>query len=155
MCSSDLKDKLEDGTKAPNILELKKGARVMLIRNENLDCGFANGTLGHIQDIDTNKIVFVADCGNSFTLEKREFDIPVNNDNKKTEREIVLVRKQYPIVLAYAVTIHKSQGLTFDNAIVHTASTFDSGQTYVALSRVKTKSGLKILSSFNESHIRK
>jgi len=128
---------------APEILQLKIGAKVMLVRN-NFDKGYSNGTLGKIDDITEDEegndfpIVKTLD-GKKIYLEKEEWSI--ENEMGKT----IAAFEQFPLRLAWAITVHKSQGMTLDEAEVDLSKTFETGQGYVALSRVKSLDGLKLI----------
>lgn len=132
-------------------LWLKQDAQIMFVRNDPKG-QFVNGTLGRIVDIDYDKIiaeVLVAGEPKFINIERVEWEMmkyevdPKNPDNFKTT--VVGSFTQYPIKLAWAMTIHKSQGKTFDNIIIDLGSgAFDYGQTYVALSRCRTLEGIKL-----------
>ncbi len=131
--------------KAPKTLELKEGCRVMLLKNLNISKGLVNGACGTIKNLTTASIDVLFDNGIRLNLEPIDFDY--NQDGK-----VKINRKQYPLRLAYGITIHKSQGMTFDKLVVNFNKIFDYGQAYVALSRVKSLDGL-ILKNFNHNKI--
>lgn len=127
-------------------LELKIGSQVMFIRNDTSpDKKYYNGKLGEISYINGDEISVVLDGSEEEikiipeTWEQKKYSL----DNEKNIKEEVLGSfKQYPIRLAWAVTIHKSQGLTFDRLIIDAGKSFASGQVYVALSRCRTLEGI-------------
>ena len=127
-------------------LELKVGARVMLIRNDP-EGRWVNGTLAHVEGFGA-KSVIVRIAGRVYEIEaaaweKYRYDFEM--DSKKVKREVVGTFKQVPLRLAYAVTIHKAQGLTLDNVFIDFDSgMFAHGQAYVAFSRARTLEGLEI-----------
>ena len=130
------------------ILELKEGAQVMFIKND-VDKQFVNGTLGSIVELSTKKIIVQLAEGDEG---KRIEVTPVSWDiirykwlekEQKIDMEVTGSFKQLPLKLAWAITIHKSQGKTFDRITVDLGSgAFESGQTYVALSRCRTLEGI-------------
>lgn len=128
---------------------LKKGAQVMFIRNHG-DGLYYNGKIGTV-DYKTDEGIFVQ-CDNDSSpilvepIEWKNTRYKLNETNNEVEPEEVGAFEQYPLKLAWAVTVHKSQGLTFDHAIVDLEDTFAPGQLYVALSRCRSLEGL-ILSS--------
>ncbi len=132
-------------------LKLKVGAQVMFIKNDSSpDKRYFNGKIGRVVDID-DELIYVQSENEKESIEiGREFwdnvKYTINNRSKEIEEEIAGSFVQYPLRLAWAITIHKSQGLTFDKAIIDAKAAFAHGQTYVALSRCKTLEGL-ILSS--------
>lgn len=140
-------------------LELKKGAQVMFIRNDSsVEKLFFNGKIGKIVAFDEDKIVVKCKDDN-FTInvtpdkwENIRYDI--NQETKEISEKIIGTFVQYPLKLAWAITIHKSQGLTFDNAIIDAQSAFAFGQVYVALSRCRTLEGLILSSPINSNCIK-
>ncbi|MDD1597626.1 AAA family ATPase [Riemerella anatipestifer] len=139
------------------ILELKVGAQVMFIRNDaSPEKRYFNGKLAEVTALDQDEIRVIIDGEDEeFTIkhelweQKRYF-----LDKDKNIREEVLGSfKQYPIRLAWAVTIHKSQGLTFDRLIVDAGQSFASGQVYVALSRCRTLEGIVLKSQISKAVI--
>ena len=136
---------------APIELKLKVGAQVMFVRND-LEKKFVNGTLGIIHELKTDNIkVKIKDNGphldNIIDVDKSTWEIIryKYNDKKPDEIEsnVIGTFEQYPLKLAWAITIHKSQGKTFQNVLIDLASgSFDFGQTYVALSRCNTLEGI-------------
>lgn len=124
---------------APSRLELKKGARVMFVKN-NFEEGYVNGTLGTVVDFDeeTKMPVVKTDSG------RRIVAGPVSWLMEEYD-EIVAEIKQVPLRLAWAITIHKSQGMSLDEAEIDLSKTFEYGMGYVALSRVPSLAGLSIL----------
>lgn len=127
-------------------LELKEGARVMLIRNDP-EGRWVNGTLATVEGF-TSKGVIVGIEGRVYEIEpaaweKYRYDFEM--DTKNVKREVVGTFKQVPLRLAYAVTIHKAQGLTLDKVFIDFDSgMFAHGQAYVAFSRARTLEGLEI-----------
>lgn len=126
-------------------LVLKLGAQVMFIKNDK-EKRYYNGSIGEIIEISEKSVrVRLHDGG-------LEIDAPIekwentryvlNEKTNRVEEEVEGVFYQYPLKLAWAITVHKSQGLTFDRAIIDVHSAFASGQTYVALSRCRTLEGL-------------
>lgn len=130
-------------------LRLKVGAQVMFVKNDPQK-RFVNGTIGIIKDLSHESVkVSINEGGQEqhFELEKIEWEIikyKSDKDNpKKIATEVIGTFKQYPIKLAWAITIHKSQGKTFDNVIIDMGSgAFEYGQTYVALSRCRKLHGI-------------
>nr|MBP6285012.1 AAA family ATPase [Paludibacteraceae bacterium] len=128
-------------------LVLKKGAQIMFIKNDVTNPKrFYNGKLGKVVSISAKSIeVQGENDAQSFMLEKATWTnakYVLNKDTNEIAEEIEGYFEQYPLRLAWAITIHKSQGLTFDRAIIDAASSFAHGQTYVALSRCRTLDGL-------------
>lgn len=124
---------------APERLTLKKGARVMFVKN-NFEEGYVNGTTGMVTgfDEDTKMPVVRTSRGQKITVEPVTWTI-------EEDEEVVASIKQIPLRLAWAITIHKSQGMSLDSAEIDLGKSFEYGMGYVALSRVRTLSGLGIL----------
>ena len=131
------------------MIQLKIGAQVMMIRNDP-DKKFVNGTLGIIKDIEDDIIKVAVEFNGSkniidvtkTTWEVIQYKIDEENP-KKINSEIIGSFSQYPIKLAWAITIHKSQGKTFEKVVIDMGQgAFEYGQTYVALSRCKTLKGI-------------
>ncbi|UAJ79469.1 AAA family ATPase [Leifsonia sp. ZF2019] len=143
---------------AEEALELKVGAQVMFLRN---DVGqgdgprWVNGTIGTVTRIDST--VFVDVDGEVHEVEPtiwEKFKYSYSPETKKLTKDVVAEFTQFPLRLAWAVTIHKSQGKTYDAAIVDLGSrAFTSGQTYVALSRITTLDGLYLTRPLRPSDI--
>lgn len=124
-------------------LELKVGAQVMFLRNDP-DGNWVNGTIGQVSAI--NESVWVEIDGKDYEVQPavwERFQYRYDPETKKLEKEVVAEFEQFPLRLAWAVTIHKSQGHTYDQAIIDLGPrAFSAGQTYVALSRVRSMEGL-------------
>lgn len=131
-------------------LELKVGAQIMFIRNDSSpDKKYFNGKLAKIIELDEEEITVELDESfEPFTIKKEIWEQKQYSlDTDKNIKEDVLGSfEQYPIRLARAVTIHKSQGLTFDKVIIDAGKSFTSGQVYVALSRCRTLEGIVLKS---------
>ena len=127
-------------------LELRVGARVMMIRNDP-EGRWVNGTLAHVAGFGSRSVIVEIE-GRAYEIdpvawEKYRYDFEM--DTKKVKREVVGTFKQMPLRLAYAVTIHKAQGLTLDKVFIDFDSgMFAHGQAYVAFSRARTLEGLEI-----------
>lgn len=141
---------------AEETLELKQGAQVMFIKNDS-GHKYYNGKIGHVVDIDAEKIT--VKCPGDTEVIKVEQDewentkYVINPEKKTIEPQVAGTFKQYPLRLAWAITIHKSQGLTFEHAIIDAGFSFASGQVYVALSRCKTLEGMVLASRIGSSSI--
>lgn len=138
-------ENLDKNCKAPQILTLKVGCRVMLLRNLNVKGGLANGSCGTVKGLFEDNIFVKFDNGTETFIKKEDFDYIYQGLLKAK-------RKQYPLRLAYGLTIHKAQGMTFDKLMVNFGNIFADGQGYVALSRTRSKEGL-MLKSFNPNLI--
>lgn len=132
------------------ILELKQGTQIMFIRNDaSGEKRYFNGKLAEIIDLDDKEISVLIDGDDEvFTLKKETWEQKRYSlgDDKSIKEEVLGSFKQFPIRLAWAVTIHKSQGLTFDRLIIDAGKSFASGQVYVALSRCRTLEGIVLKS---------
>lgn len=128
-------------------LELKVGAQVMFVKNDiSGENNYFNGKLATVSTLDKDGItVQMNDTMVVYRLGKYEWEnkrYTVNNSTRELDEEVIGRFIQYPIKLAWAVTVHKSQGLTFDKAIIDVGNAFASGQVYVALSRLRSLDGL-------------
>jgi len=142
----------------PRVIELKAGARVMFIKNDSgEEKSYVNGNLAHVDRIEENEIVVImSGTGQEYRLKKEVWDNKryiINEETKELEEEITGSFGQYPVKPAWAVTVHKSQGLTFEKAIIDVGQAFASGQVYVALSRLRSLDGLILRTRINSSCI--
>lgn len=132
-------------------LHLKIGAQIMFVKNDlSFDKQFYNGKMGIIKALTENEIfVHFPDEKKTIEVERYEWQnirYTVNENTKEVEEEVVGTFVHYPIKLAWAITVHKSQGLTFDKAALDVSQVFAPGQAYVALSRLRSLKGLVLLS---------
>lgn len=149
-----VKDDFAQGSyPAEETLSLKIGAQVMFIRNDSGDeRKYYNGKIGTVKDIDTVQgtvTVTFPDGSESVTVKRETWEnIRYNYDKGQDQikEEILGTFSQFPLRLAWAITIHKSQGLTFQKAIIDAGTSFAAGQVYVALSRLTSLDGLVLKS---------
>jgi hypothetical protein len=133
------------------VLTLKKGAQVMFVKNDPLK-KYVNGTLGVVDDLteESIKVEVENDAGKKTIIEvtRQEWEVLRYSDKRGEDgikTETVGSFHQYPLKLAWAITVHKSQGKTFDKVIIDLGGgAFEHGQTYVALSRCRTLEGIKL-----------
>ena len=157
-----VKDDFTEGSfPVDEVLEMKVGAQVMFVRNDSGDeRRYYNGKIGFVQHIDTEDGVVTVGFtnGDEEVRVKREVweNIKYNYDKAedKIHEEVLGTFSQFPLRLAWAITIHKSQGLTFDRAIIDAGASFAAGQVYVALSRLRTLDGLVLYSRIPPHSIR-
>lgn len=141
-------------------LELKKGAQVMFVKNDpSRERHFYNGKIGTITHLSDDEILVKCPGENIeiavSPLEWTNIKYELDAETKEVKEKIIGTFTQYPLKLAWAITIHKSQGLTFDKAIIDANLAFAHGQVYVALSRCKSFEGIVLSSpiSFNSVRI--
>lgn len=128
-------------------MTLKEGEQVMFVKNDTgTERRFFNGMLGRVTSIDDSGIgVTPVDSDIPILVEPAEWEnvkFVINEQTKQIEEKVEGIFQQLPLKPAWAITIHKSQGLTFDKAIINAAASFTHGQTYVALSRCRSMEGL-------------
>jgi len=136
---------LKKGCLAPEILKLKKGAIVMFVKN-NFKEGYVNGTLGTVIGFENDFPIVKTIKGNRVIAMKAEWDFEKND-------EVLASIYQIPLRLAWAITIHKSQGMSLDAAEIDLSKSFDYGMGYVALSRVRRLSSIKLM-GINENALK-
>ena len=134
----------------PHELKLKVGAQVMITKNLDVEGGVVNGARGYFKRINQthegSMLVIELMNGVEIEIKKENFEVEENEGTYTCE--------QYPVILAWATTIHKAQGCTVDCASIDIGSTvFSAGQAYVALSRVKSLSGLYLKKPVKKSSI--
>jgi ATP-dependent DNA helicase PIF1 len=134
-----LVDILKKSCLAPEFLNLKVGAKVMFVKN-NFETGYANGTLGVVKELEGFSGGPVVE-----TLTGKRIDVPVESWVIEEDGKVKAELKQYPLRLAWAITVHKSQGMSLDAVEVDLSRAFEKGMGYVALSRVRSWNGLTIL----------
>lgn len=138
---------LKSSVRAPEELSLKKNAKVMFVKN-NFDMGYINGSLGEVigfEEDDQQGLLPKVKLTDGTTLLVEPETWSIENEAGKA----IASFQQIPLRLAWAITIHKSQGMTLEAAEINLTHTFEKGQGYVALSRLKSLSGLRLL-GFNQ-----
>ncbi|SHJ10798.1 helix-turn-helix domain-containing protein [Algibacter luteus] len=139
-------------------LELKVGAQVMFVKNDSSpDKRYFNGKIGKVIHLDKDEVV-VHCPEDDFNINAspeiwENINYSVDNETKAITEEKIGSYTQMPLRLAWSITIHKSQGLTFEKAIIDAQGAFAHGQTYVALSRCKSLEGLVLKSEIHPHHI--
>ena len=134
-------DLLKKSCLAPDKIKLKVGAKVMFVKN-NFEVGYVNGTLGTVIALGRSGPTVRTFTGQIIDVEPASWKI---EEDGKVNAEIV----QYPLRLAWAITVHKSQGMSLDYVEVDLSKSFERGMGYVALSRVRSIDGLRII-GFND-----
>ena len=153
--SEELGDLNENDLPAPRNLRIKKGAKVMFIKNDS-EGRWVNGTIGIVTNCSDEKGRFLrVQVGEEIFKVKREewnkIKYVYDEYNDEMEEEIVSSFKQFPLKLGWAVTIHKAQGLTLESCSIDLGhGAFATGQTYVALSRCKTLNSVNLYQELNE-----
>lgn len=136
-------------------LFLKKGAQIMLLKNDSQK-RWVNGTLGLISELTEAEVTVEID-ETKYTIEKATWEVIeyiYNKEEKKIEAIVTGSFTQFPIKLAWAITIHKSQGQTFDNVVIDLGNgAFTHGQTYVALSRCTSLEGIILKTQIRQKDI--
>jgi ATP-dependent DNA helicase PIF1 len=136
-------------------LRLRQGAQIMMVKNDP-DKQWVNGSLGVIQKLSQDSIK-VSFGGYSYSVEPvkwEKIDYEYNHENGKIEPNVIGTFRQYPIKLAWAITVHKSQGKTFDRVIIDLGNgAFAHGQAYVALSRCRSLQGIRLRTPIRLSDI--
>lgn len=140
----------------PQKLELREGAQIMFVKNDSSgNASYFNGKIAKVIHLDKDEIqVQMQDSEEEYTLRKEVWENKkyiVNPNTKELDEEVIGTFSQFPIKLAWAVTVHKSQGLTFDRAIVDVGQAFAPGQVYVALSRLRSLEGLVLRSKIQSN----
>lgn len=140
-------------------LELKQGAQVMFLRNDNsADKLYYNGKIGVVKSLDDESVVVAIDVDGGRSVEVQVSpaewtNIKYSVQGREIAETILGTFHQYPLKAAWAITIHKSQGLTFERAVVDAGSSFSHGQVYVALSRCRSLEGLVLSSPISQGGV--
>lgn len=142
----------EEAYPVPKTLSLKAGTQVMFAKNDYRS-DFRNGTIGRVSALDENTVTVVVN-GREIVVERSSWEnieYTLKEETLQIEEEVVGTFRQFPLKPAWAITVHKSQGLTFDNAVIDLPHTFESGQAYVAFSRCRTLDGIVLKRKVNPS----
>jgi hypothetical protein len=134
-------------------LVLKVGAQIMFVKNDTEEKKYFNGKLATVVSIENNEIeVAMAETHARYILKRVTWEnkkYTLNTERQDLDEEVLGAFEQYPVKLAWAITVHKSQGLTFERAIIDVGQAFADGQVYVALSRLRSLEGLVLRSRIN------
>lgn len=156
---ADIEGKFPDYTFPTHLeLELKVGSQVMFVKNDSsLEKRYFNGKIGTIVGLDKDEVL-VRCPGEDFPIVTtpeiwKNIQYSINPDNKEITEDQIGSFSQIPLRLAWAITIHKSQGLTFEKVIIDAQEAFAHGQTYVALSRCKTLEGIVLTGPLSSKSI--
>ncbi|UAY52009.1 helix-turn-helix domain-containing protein [Ferruginibacter albus] len=144
-------DFAENNFPAEAALVLKVGAQVMFLKNDAVQKRYFNGKIGVVKNLEDERIIVECD-GFDIDVRKETWEnsrYVLNREDGKLEQETLGMFTQYPLRLAWAITIHKSQGLTFEKVMIDAGASFSSGQVYVALSRCTSLDGIVLLSKLN------
>ena len=148
----------ESSYPAEEKLVLKKGCQVMFLKNDSQGSRYYNGKLGIVSAIDAERIcVCGIDDGEEIVVEPDVWTnarYVIDKETKEIREEIEGEFRQYPLRLAWAITVHKSQGLTFDRAVLDVNAAFAAGQVYVALSRCRSLEGLVLTAPLSLSSVK-
>jgi ATP-dependent DNA helicase PIF1 len=125
-------------------VRLRKGCRVLLIKNLDVSIGLVNGSVGTVEDLMEDSVKVKFDNGVTETINRVEWELEIDNTKVSCT--------QIPLMLAYSITIHKSQSLSLDKAVLDLADCFCNHMVYVALSRIRSLEGV-YLKSFNHKKI--
>ncbi len=138
-------------------LELREGAQVMFVKNDTSeDKRYFNGKLAQVTELGAKGICVKMEGEDAFWLERHTWENKrylLSEKDKQLEEEVIGTYGQYPIKLAWAITVHKSQGLTFEKAVIDVGKAFAPGQVYVALSRLRSLEGLVLRTPITQSAI--
>ena len=142
-----LTEALVKGCLAPEELQLKKGAVVMFVKN-NFEEGYVNGTLGRVASFDTGTKLPIVETTSGKTIHVQPTDWTISEEGK-----VLASITQLPLRLAWAITVHKSQGMSLDAAEIDLSKSFEPGMGYVALSRVRSLDGLSLMGMNEEAFL--
>ena len=141
-----------------HFLKLKVGAQIMFVKNDTGENKrYYNGKIGKIKALQKSSIIVIFDNETEVEVERTEWSnikYTYDKKQKKIVEEIIGTFEQFPIRLAWAITVHKSQGLTFEKVIADLGRAFTSGQVYVALSRCTSFNGLMLKTQLNNNAIK-
>lgn len=154
---ADIKDEFKKcDAPVPEFLKLKVGAQVIFCRN-NPSSGYMNGTIAKVSRLTEDKIVVILENGTEIEVQRVSWEniqSEYNKETRKMESVVIGSFTQYPLKLAWAITIHKSQGMTFDRMHFDLSrGTFQAGQAYVAISRMRSLDGLTLSHPIMPHHI--